>query len=211
LFEAMEGTARLMAELMYGSGLRLMELLRLRVKDVDVNRQQVIVRQGKGDKDRVTMLAESLVERCRAHRDRLRGLYEQDRAANLAGVWMPEALERKYPGAGVSWEWFWFFPSRQLALDPHAGVERRHHVQDATFQWAVREGSRKARINKRVTPHTLRHSFATHLLEGGADIRTVQDLLGHAEVSTTQIYTHVMNRPGLGLRSPLDVQEGVES
>jgi integron integrase len=204
LFEELEGTPRLMAELMYGSGLRVMELLRLRVKDVDINRLQVIVRAGKGDKDRVTMLAESLAERLRAHRDRLRSLYEQDRAANLAGVWMPESLERKYPGAGTSWEWFWFFPSRQLALDPHAGIPRRHHLLDGAFQLTIRDAARRARLNKRVTPHTLRHSFATHLLEGGADIRTVQDLLGHVDVSTTQVYTHVMNRPGLGLRSPLD-------
>jgi integron integrase len=208
LFEAMEGTARLMAELMYGSGLRVMELLRLRVQDVDLARLQVIVRAGKGDKDRVTMLAESLAERLRAHRDRLRGLYEQDRAAALAGVWLPEALERKYPGAATSWEWSWFFPSRQVSLDPHAGVNRRHHLLDGAFQLAVREGARRAGLNKRVTPHTLRHSFATHLLEGGADIRSVQDLLGHVDVATTQIYTHVMNRPGLGLRSPLDAREG---
>jgi integron integrase len=207
LFEAMAGTARLMAELMYGSGLRLIELLRLRVKDVDLNRQQVIVRGGKGDKDRVTVLSETLVERLRAHRDRLRGLYEEDRRAGLAGVWLPEALERKYPGAGVSWEWFWFFPSRQTALDPHAGVVRRHHLLEGAFQLAVRDAARKARLHKRVTPHTLRHSFATHLLEGGADIRSVQELLGHADVATTQIYTHVMNRPGLGLRSPLEVKE----
>ncbi len=207
LFEAMKGTTGLMAELAYGSGLRVMELLRLRVKDVDLSRLQVIVRAGKGDKDRVTMLPESLVERLRAHRDRLRGLYEEDRAAKLAGVWLPEALERKYPGAGVSWEWFWFFPSRQLSLDPHAGVLRRHHVLEGAFQLAVRAAARSARLHKRVTPHTLRHSFATHLLEGGADIRTVQDLLGHADVSTTQIYTHVMNRPGLGLRSPLDAPQ----
>jgi integron integrase len=207
LFEAMEGTARLMAELMYGSGLRLMELLRLRVKDVDLARQQVIVRGGKGDKDRVTVLPEVLVERLRAHRDRLRGLHEQDRAGSLAGVWLPEALARKYPGAGVSWEWFWFFPSRQTSLDPHAGVERRHHLLEGAFQLSVREAAREARLNKRVTPHTLRHSFATHLLEGGTDIRSVQDLLGHVDVATTQIYTHVMNRPGLGIRSPLDARE----
>jgi integron integrase len=206
LFEAMEGTTRLMAELMYGSGLRLLELLRLRVKDVDVDRLQVIVRAAKGDKDRVTLLSEKLVERLRAHRDRLRGLYQQDRAEGLSGVWIPEALERKYPAAGVSWEWFWFFPSRQTALDPHAGVIRRHHLLEGAFQLAVRHAARKAQLHKRVTPHTLRHSFATHLLEGGADIRSVQDLLGHQDVATTQIYTHVMNRPGLGLRSPLDAE-----
>jgi len=210
LFDAMEGTPRLMAELMYGSGLRLMELLRMRVKDLDLTRQQVIVRGGKGDKDRVTVLPEVLVERLRAHRDRLRGLHEQDRAAGLAGVWLPEALARKYPGAGVSWEWFCSFPSRQTSLDPHAGVERRHHLLEGAFQLTVRQAARKAQMNKRVTPHTLRHSFATHLLEGGADIRTVQDLLGHVDVATTQIYTHVMNRPGLGIRSPLDARE-VES
>jgi integron integrase len=207
LFAAMEGTPRLMAELMYGSGLRLLELLRLRVKDLDLARHQVIVRAGKGDKDRVTMLPQTLVERLRAHRDRLRGLYEADRAAGLAGVWLPEALERKYPGAGTAWEWFWFFPSRQVALDPHAGVNRRHHLLTGAFQMSVRAAARRAGLNKRVTPHTLRHSFATHLLEGGADIRSVQDLLGHVDVATTQIYTHVMNRPGLALKSPLDVAE----
>lgn len=149
----MEGTARLMAELMYGSGLRVMELLRLRVKDVDLTRFQVIVRAGKGDKDRVTVFPEVLVERLRPHRDRLRSLHEEDRAGALAGVWLPEALARKYPGAGVSWEWFWFFPSRQTSLDPHAGVERRHHLLEGAFQLAVREAARKARLNKRVTPH----------------------------------------------------------
>jgi integron integrase len=204
LFDSLPGTTRLMAEVMYGSGLRLTEMLRLRIKDVDLDRLQVVVRAGKGDKDRVTVLAESLVERLRAHRDRGRSLHEADRASGLAGVWLPEALARKYPGAATSWEWFWLFPSRQVMRDPHSGSERRHHVLDATFQIAVREGSRKAGLHKRVTPHVLRHSFATHLLEAGTDIRTVQDLLGHADVATTQIYTHVMARPGLGIRSPLD-------
>ena len=204
LFAQLEGTTKLMAELAYGSGLRLTELLRLRIKDVDLDRRQVIVRAGKGDKDRVTVLPESLAERLRAHRDRVRELHEQDRADGQAGVWLPEALQRKYPGAGVSWEWFWLFPSRQIMRDPHSGLQRRHHVLDATFQLAIRKASRAARLNKRVTPHTLRHSFATHLLERGTDIRTVQDLLGHADVATTQIYTHVMSKPGMGVRSPLD-------
>jgi integron integrase len=204
LFANLKGTSRLMAQLMYGSGLRLTELLRLRIKDVDLDRQQVFVRSGKGDKDRVTVLPEKLVDRLREHRDRLRTLHEQDRGAALAGVWIPEALERKYPGAGVAWEWFWLFPSRQIMRDPHSGLQRRHHVLDATFQHAIRQAAQAARLNKRVTPHTLRHSFATHLLDQGADIRTVQDLLGHADVATTQIYTHVMKRAGLGVRSPLD-------
>lgn len=204
LFEQLKGTSRLMAELMYGAGLRLTELLRLRIKDLDLDRCQVVVRGGKGDKDRVTILPESLLERLRAHRDRVRQLYEEDRAAAVAGVWMPEALERKYPGAGTDWQWYWVFPSRQMMQDPHSGLKRRHHVLDATFQHLVRQATRAANLSKRVTPHTLRHSFATHLLERGADIRTVQDLLGHADVGTTQIYTHVMKKPGLGVRSPLD-------
>jgi integron integrase len=200
LFAQLQGTTKLMAELMYGSGLRLSELLRLRIKDLDLERGQVIVRSGKGDKDRATVLPESL----RAHRDRVRDLHKADRAEGLSGVWLPEALERKYPGAGTSWEWYWLFPSRQIMKDPHSGLLRRHHVLDATFQHAIWGASRAARINKRVTPHTLRHSFATHLLEAGTDIRTVQDLLGHVDVSTTQLYTHVMKKPGLGVRSPLD-------
>jgi integron integrase len=204
LFEALEGTSRLMAELMYGSGLRVMELLRLRIKDVDTDRLQLAVRSGKGDKDRLTVLSEKLVERLRAHRERVRGLYEEDRGAELAGVWMPEALERKYPGAGKEWAWYWFFPSKYIMRDPHSGLQRRHHVLDTTFQNAIHEATIRARLNKRVTPHVLRHSFATHLLERGADIRTVQDLLGHADVATTMIYTHVTQKPGIGVRSPLD-------
>jgi integron integrase len=204
LLEALDGTMRLMAMLMYGSGVRLMELLRLRVKDVDVDRRQLIVRAGKGGKDRVTVLPESLVEPLLAHRERLQGLQAQDRVRDVPGVWLPEGLERKYPQAGKSWEWQWFFPSRQQMKDPRTGLLRRHHVLDATFQQAIRQAALRAKLNKRVTPHTLRHSFATHLMESGADIRTVQDLLGHKDVSTTQIYTHVMQKPGLGVKSPLD-------
>lgn len=204
LMGALEGTTRLMAELMYGSGLRLTELLRLRVKDVDLERGQLIVRAGKGDKDRVTVLPAVLGERLRAHRERLQRLLEEDRRAGVPGVWLPEGLERKWPKAGEAWEWQWFFPSRQWLMDPRTGLKRRHHVLDAAFQHAIRLAARKAKLNKRVTPHVLRHSFATHLLEGGTDIRTVQDLLGHKDVSTTQIYTHLMRKPGLGVRSPLD-------
>jgi integron integrase len=204
LFASLDGTMRLMAELMYGSGLRLTELLGLRVKDVDLERRQLIVRAGKGGKDRVTVLPESLVDRLRAQRERLRTLYADDQRDRVPGVWVPEGLERKYPQAGKLWEWQWFFPSRQLMNDPRSGLRRRHHVLDATFQTAIRLASRKAELNKRVTPHVLRHSFATHLLESGTDIRTLQDLLGHNNVTTTQIYTHVMRKPGLGVRSPLD-------
>ena len=204
LFEQLSGTTKLMAELMYGSGLRLMELLRLRIKDVDINRGQIIVRAGKGDKDRVSVLPASLAELLREHLKRLRILYEEDKTKKLAGVWLPEGLERKFREAGKSWEWQWFFPSRQLSVDPRTGLTRRHHVLDAAFQHAIREAARKAGLNKRVSPHALRHSFATHLLEGGTDIRTVQDLLGHSDISTTQIYLHVINKPGIGVKSPLD-------
>ncbi len=204
LFDALDGTPRLMAELMYGSGLRITELLRLRIKDVDLERGQIIVRAGKGGKDRVTVLPLSLSERLRTHREGLRRLYDKDREAHLPGVWIPEGLDRKFLKAGETWEWQWFFPSRELMKDPRSGTRRRHHVLDERLQAEIRQASRRAQINKRVTPHVLRHSFATHLLESGSDIRTVQELLGHKDVSTTQIYTHVLNRPGLGVRSPLD-------
>jgi integron integrase len=205
LFAALEGTTRLMAELMYGSGVRLSELIGLRVKDVDLDRRQLIVRAGKGDKDRVTVLPESLMERLRGHRERLRELFAEDQRLGVPGVWLPEGLERKFSNAGQSWEWQWFFPSRHLMNDPRSGIKRRHHVLDATFQHAIRLGARKAKLDKRVTPHVLRHSFATHLLESGTDIRTLQELLGHKDLATTQIYTHVMKKPGLGVKSPLDL------
>jgi integron integrase len=205
LMAALEATPRLMAELMYGSGVRLMELLRLRVKDVDLERRQLVIRAGKGGKDRVTVLPDVLVERLLSHRDRLKKLHAEDREAEAPGVWLPEGLDRKYPQAGKAWEWQWFFPSRQQMKDPRTGLLRRHHVLDATFQHAIRQAAARASLAKRVTPHVLRHSFATHLLESGTDIRTLQELLGHKDVKTTQIYTHVMQKPGLGVRSPLDV------
>ena len=204
LFEALEGTSRLMAELMYGGGLRLMELLRLRVKDLDLERKQLVVRAGKGGKDRITVLPEKLTAEFRAHLKRLWPLWQEDRAGRMAGVWLPEGLARKYPKAGEDWRWQWVFPSRSPARDPESGVARRHHVSDNTFQMAIKQAAATAGLNKRVTPHCLRHSFATHLLESGVDIRTVQDLLGHEKLETTQIYLHVMQKPGVGVRSPLD-------
>ncbi|MBA3850441.1 MAG: integrase [Opitutus sp.] len=204
LFAEMQGTTRLMAELAYGSGLRLMELLRLRVHHLDLERGQLRVLGGKGDKDRVTVLPARLERALHDHLARLRGLWSSDRGNRAPGVWLPEGLARKYPKAGESWEWQWLFPSRELSVDAASGMQRRHHVSDNAFQQAVKKAAQRAGLNKRVTPHVLRHSFATHLLEGGADIRTVQELLGHASVETTQIYTHVMKKPGLGVRSPLD-------
>jgi integron integrase len=204
LFENLEGTARLMAELAYGSGLRLMELLRLRVQDLDLARARLMVRAGKGDKDRITVLPARLQQPLATHLERLRKLHAEDRAAGLPGVWLPEGLARKYQNAGETWEWQWVFPSRETSIDPATNVRRRHHLTDTTFQITIKAAGRSAGIDKRVTPHVLRHSFATHLLESGADIRTVQDLLGHQSVETTQIYTHVMQKPGLGVKSPLD-------
>lgn len=204
LFAELSGTSRLMAELMYGAGLRLTELLRLRVKDVDLERLQLAVRAGKGNKDRLTMVPRALAARLREHRERLRELHARDRAAQLPGVELPEALERKWPRAGEKFEWSWFFPSRNLLCDHRSGVRRRHHVLDATFQKAIREAAARCRFDKRVSPHTLRHSFATHLLEQGTGIRDLQDLLGHADISTTQIYLHTATQTGVGIRSPLD-------
>jgi len=204
LFQQIDGVSRLMAELMYGAGLRLMELLRLRVHHLDLDRGQLKIYAGKGDKDRVTVLPESLKPALLVQLGRLRKLFEADRAAKLPGVWLPEGLARKFTRAGERWEWQWLFPSRETSVDPQTGARRRHHVVDTTFQAIVKRAASAAGIPKRVTPHVLRHSFATHLLESGVDIRTVQDLLGHESVETTQIYTHVMQKPGLGVRSPLD-------
>ncbi len=202
LFDQLSGSHRLMAQLLYGAGLRLMELLRLRIQDVQFEQGIVVVRQGKGRKDRVSVLPETLRAPLMEHREQLRLLYDEDRRADLPGVWLPPEVELKVPTAGTQWPWQWFFPSRQLAIDPRSGIQRRHHVQDATLQNAIRKAARAAHLSQRVTPHTLRHSFATHLLAGGADIRTVQKLLGHADVATTMIYTHVLNRPAWPCAAP---------
>ena len=204
LFAQMKGTPRLMAELAYGAGLRLMELLRLRIHHLDFDRGRVQVFAGKGDKDRVTVLPERLVPELKTHFLRLQELWRADRVAGVPGVWLPEGLNKKYPKAGVSWQWQWVFPSRELGLDPATGIRRRHHVSDNFFQQALKRAADKAALSKRVTPHVLRHSFATHLLESGTDLRTLQELMGHADIRTTQIYLHVMKKPGLGVRSPLD-------
>lgn len=211
VLEALEEEFRLPLQLLYGSGLRVFELLRLRVKDLDLERRQIVVRDGKGAKDRVTMVPAKLVAALREHLARVRRQHEADVAAGYAGVWLPEGLARKYSHAPREWPWQWVFPARSLtegrqrpdAPSPGSGLWR-HHLLPETLQRAMRAAVRKAGLNKRATPHTLRHSFATHLLDNGTDIRTVQDLLGHESVETTQIYTHVMQKPGLGVRSPLD-------
>ena len=204
LLEALDGYMRLIVELLYGCGLRLLECLRLRVKDVDFARLQIIVRAGKGDKDRVTMLPVAVAERLREHLEAVRRVHESELAEGRGGVWLPEALARKFPKASGQWVWQWVFPARQLSKDPESGFIRRHHVHENAVQKAVQAAVKRCGLAKRATCHTLRHSFATHLLENGYDIRTVQDLLGHKDVTTTQIYTHVMQKPGIGVRSPLD-------
>jgi integron integrase len=196
---------RLLARLLYGTGMRISEALQLRVKDVDFAHRAIVVRQGKGDKDRVVMLPDALVAELRAQLDAAHGLWAADVAADRAGVAMPsDALARKYPRAGASWAWFWVFPQASQSVDPRSGVVRRHHLYAETFQRAFKRAVQSAQVAKPATPHTLRHSFATHLLQAGSDIRTVQELLGHADVSTTMIYTHVLRVGGLGARSPLD-------
>jgi len=204
MIAALSGTAPLVVKFLYGSGLRLMEALRLRIQDVDFQMLQVTVRGGKGGKDRVTPLATSLAAPLREHLERVRLVFEEDRRAELAGVWLPFALERKYPNAATQWNWQWVFPSHSISTDPLTGTRRRHHLDPNTIDKALRVAVAKAGLAKRVTSHTFRHSFATHLLQRGQDIRTIQELLGHADVSTTMIYTHVLNQGGLGVRSPLD-------
>ncbi len=200
----MDGVTGLLARLLYGTGMRHMEGLSLRVKDLDFDRQVIVVREGKGGKDRVVMLPHSLVPALKEQLARSRALWTADRAAQRPGVYLPYALESKYPRAGQSWAWHWVFASPTLAIDPRSGVERRHHLYEQRLQRAIKIAVGQAGIHKPVSVHTLRHSFATHLLQAGTDIRTVQELLGHSDVSTTMIYTHVLKVAAGGTASPLD-------
>ncbi|RLJ17858.1 integron integrase [bacterium endosymbiont of Escarpia laminata] len=200
----LEGTHLLMASLMYGSGLRLMECVRLRIMDVELSGRQLVVRNGKGGKDRVTLLPDSLQNPLKAQIGRVRALYRQDIVSGFGAVYLPFALERKYPNAPKEWAWQYIFPAADLSNDPRSGVTRRHHIGEQSIQRAVKQAIRKANIEKQASCHTLRHSFATELLTAGYDIRTIQELMGHKDVRTTQIYTHVIGRGGQGVLSPLD-------
>jgi integron integrase len=201
----------LMARIQYGGGLRLMELVRLRVKDVDEKRGIITVRGGKGDKDRTTVLPESLRAEVAERKERLRELFEDDRATGLAGTWLPEALARKHPHGGEKWPWQYFFPAANPAVDPQSRLMRRHHIGENAYASAVRRAVDDAMIDKNATTHAFRHAFATHLLEGGTDLRTIQTLLGHADVKTTEIYTHVAKGVGaMGVISPLDRTLNIE-
>lgn len=204
VIEAMSGTPQLVAKLLYGSGLRLMEGLRLRVKDLDFEMKQLTVRDGKGAKDRYTVLAEGVIPALREHLAGVRLTQEEDLRAGYGAVYLPGALDRKYPKAAREWGWQYVFPARDLSRDPRSGVTRRHHLDEATINKAIKAAVLRVGIAKHASSHTFRHSFATHALQRGADIRTIQELLGHNDVSTTMVYTHVLRQGGSGMKSPLD-------
>jgi integron integrase len=193
-----------MGMLLYGSGLRLSECLQMRVLDVDFDYKQILVRNAKGEKDRVTMLPQKIIEPLKKHLEKVKRLHEKDLKEGFGSVYLPYALERKYKNASRELKWQYVFPASQISTDPQTGERRRHHLYETVLQKAVKEAIRKAGINKHASCHTFRHSFATHLLSAGYDIRTVQELLGHKNVETTQIYTHVLNKGGLGVKSPAD-------
>jgi integron integrase len=202
---AASGTRELILKLMYGGGLRLMELCRLRTKDIDFDNQLIFVRSGKGDKDRSTLLAESAIPLLREHIEKLRGLHEQDLKAGCAEVYLPDALARKYRNAATQFMWYWLFPSSKPSMDPRAGKVRRHHISPTFVQNIVRDAAKESGVEKQVSPHTLRHSFATHLLLNGVDLREIQEYLGHSSVETTMIYTHVVKTMRNRAKSPLDL------
>jgi integron integrase len=204
LLDQLRGTNQLLGRLLYGTGMRLMEAIRLRVRDVDFDYRQITVRSGKGAKDRVTVLPQSLTAALQAHLQRTQARHTQDLAEGYGRVYLPHALARKYPHADREWGWQYVFPSDRRSVDPRSGMVRRHHVDEKNLQRAIKDVARRLRFAKKVSTHTLRHSFATHLLESGYDIRTVQELLGHNDVKTTMIYTHVLQRGGNAVRSPLD-------
>jgi len=204
ILSLLDGRNHLMASLLYGSGLRLMECIRLRIQDIDFDYSQLHVRNGKGQKDRVTTLPKSLFNELRNQMKQTRLIHQQDLEEGFGEVWLPPALSRKYPSAGREWGWQYLFPATKRSIDPTSSRERRHHLDEKVLQRAVKQAVRQSGITKRASCHTFRHSFATHLLERGQDIRTVQELLGHSDVSTTMIYTHVLNQGGMGVQSPLD-------
>jgi integron integrase len=205
LLTCLQGTDWLMGSLLYGAGLRLMECVRLRIKDVDLERKEILVRDGKGNKDRVTMLPLALVQPMKQQIARVRQQHTLDLRAGAGSVYLPNALAVKYPNAAHEWFWQYVFPAAKTSVDPRSGAVQRHHLSEQNLQRAIKQAVRDADLAKPASPHTLRHSFATHLLEGGYDIRTVQELLGHNDVSTTMIYTHVLNKGGRGVHSPLDI------
>jgi integron integrase len=209
LLACMLGEEALVARLLYGTGMRLAEGLKLRVKDIEFERRAIIVRDSKGGKDRVVMLPDALAGPLREQLDRSRALWAADRVAKQPAVWLPHALARKYPRAGESWTWHWVFPASDLSVDPQSGIRRRHHLYPQRIQRAMKRALERVGIHKHVSVHTLRHSFATHLLQHHYDIRTVQELLGHADVKTTMIYTHVLKVGGGGVQSPLDMEQAV--